>query len=121
MGDGGAMFLGFLMAFSRAQASPRTCELGVGSFPILILGATIFDTTLITISRSRRGLSHLRLREGSHRTRLANLWDQRGASAMYSLGAVSGGTAILELSVSGAPLTIAAIASAASLCSSGSV
>ncbi len=57
MGDGGAMFLGFLMAtlglkLRLEHANPLSSWLA----PILILGVTIFDTTLVTISRSRRGL-----------------------------------------------------------------
>jgi UDP-GlcNAc:undecaprenyl-phosphate GlcNAc-1-phosphate transferase len=81
--------------------------------PILILGATIFDTTLITISRSRRGLIPFTTPGKDHTAhRLANLWDQRGAVlAMYSLGAITGGAAVLVTYLSPAlALTIAAIA-----------
>src|ERR1700728_630051 len=57
MGDGGAMFLGFLMATLGLKIRPE----GAAHFPaawlvpVLILGVTIFDTTLVSISRSRRG------------------------------------------------------------------
>src|SRR6266850_2432810 len=57
MGDGGAMFLGFLMATLGLKLRlENSNHLSAWLAPILILGVTIFDTTLVTISRSRRGL-----------------------------------------------------------------
>jgi len=57
MGDGGAMFLGFLMATLGLKIRPEGAQFPVTWFvPILILGVPVFDTTLISISRSRRGL-----------------------------------------------------------------
>jgi UDP-GlcNAc:undecaprenyl-phosphate GlcNAc-1-phosphate transferase len=114
MGDGGAMFLGFLMATLGLKLRLEHANSISGWLvPILILGATIFDTTLITISRSRRGLIPFTTPGKDHTAhRLANLWDQRGAVlAMYSLGGVTGGAALLVsyLSAAGA-LTVAAIA-----------
>jgi UDP-GlcNAc:undecaprenyl-phosphate/decaprenyl-phosphate GlcNAc-1-phosphate transferase len=114
MGDGGAMFLGFLMATLGLKLRlEHTNSVSGWLVPILILGATIFDTTLITISRSRRGLIPFTTPGKDHTAhRLANLWDQRGAVlAMYSLGAVSGGAAVLVTYLPPAlALTIAAIA-----------
>ena len=77
--------------------------------PVLILCATIFDTTLVTISRSRRGLLPFATPGKDHSAhRLANLGlGQRGAVlAMYLAGAVCGGAAVLVtyLSSSGAIL-----------------
>jgi UDP-GlcNAc:undecaprenyl-phosphate GlcNAc-1-phosphate transferase len=82
--------------------------------PLLILGVTIFDTTLVTISRLRRGLLPFATPGKDHAAhRLANLGlGQRGAVlALYSLGALSGGTAVLVayLSQRGA-LLVAALA-----------
>src|SRR5277367_1291018 len=55
MGDGGAMFLGFLMATLGLKLRLENSSALVGWIvPLLVLGATIFDTTLVTISRSRR-------------------------------------------------------------------
>src|SRR5579872_1946195 len=57
MGDGGAMFLGFLMATLGLKLRIGQADHLAGWLvPVLILGVTIFDTTLVTISRSRRGL-----------------------------------------------------------------
>jgi UDP-GlcNAc:undecaprenyl-phosphate/decaprenyl-phosphate GlcNAc-1-phosphate transferase len=99
MGDGGAMFLGFLMAtlglkLRLEQAHPLSAWLA----PLLILGVTIFDTTLVTISRLRRGLLPFATPGKDHAAhRLANLGlGQRGAVlALYFLGAFSGGAAVL--------------------------
>src|SRR5215472_3922871 len=57
MGDGGAMLLGFLMATLGLKIRPEGAQFRVSWFvPILILGVPIFDTTLVSISRARRGL-----------------------------------------------------------------
>jgi UDP-GlcNAc:undecaprenyl-phosphate/decaprenyl-phosphate GlcNAc-1-phosphate transferase len=57
MGDGGAMLLGFLMAtLSLKLRLPPGNSAADWLLPVLILGVPIFDTTLIIISRSRRGL-----------------------------------------------------------------
>jgi len=110
MGDGGAMLLGFLMATLALKL-----RLENGTFlaswlvPVLILGATIFDTTLVTISRSRRGLLPFATPGKDHSAhRLANLGlGHRGAVlVMYLVGAIGGGTslAISYLSTSQAAL-----------------
>ena len=109
MGDGGAMLLGFLMAalalkLRLAQANAVSAWL----VPVLILGATIFDTTLVIISRSRRGLLPFATPGKDHAAhRLTNLGlGQRGAVlAMYMVGALSGALALL---VSTFPVSLAA-------------
>src|SRR5256714_7277797 len=54
MGDGGAMFLGYLMATLglKLRLGP-THLLSAWVGPPLILGVTVFDTTLVSISRGR--------------------------------------------------------------------
>jgi UDP-GlcNAc:undecaprenyl-phosphate GlcNAc-1-phosphate transferase len=64
----------------------------------LILGVTIFDTTLVTISRARRGLLPFATPGKDHAAhRLSNLGlGHRGAViTMYVLGLFSGGAAVL--------------------------
>jgi len=99
MGDGGAMFLGFLMATLGLKLRlDHSNYLSAWLAPLLILGVTIFDTTLVTISRSRRGLLPFTTPGKDHTAhRLANLgWGQRGAVlALYCLGALTGAVAIL--------------------------
>lgn len=113
MGDGGAMFLGFLMATLALKlriehATPIANLLA----PVLILSATIFDTTLVTISRSRRGLLPFATPGKDHSAhRLANLgFGQRGAVlTMYLVGATCGGAAILVTYLSSLGSTIVAL------------
>jgi UDP-GlcNAc:undecaprenyl-phosphate/decaprenyl-phosphate GlcNAc-1-phosphate transferase len=120
MGDGGAMFLGFLMATLglklRLSAGNHASALLA---PLLILGVTIFDTTLVTISRSRRGLLPFATPGKDHAAhRLSNLGlGQRGAVlTLYLLGAVSGALAVLICYVSvAAALLLAAFVIAAML------
>src|SRR5271165_3802624 len=99
MGDGGAMFLGFLMATLGLKLRVENATTAASWLaPLLILGVTIFDTTLVTISRSRRGLLPFATPGKDHAAhRLANLGlGQRGAVlAMYLAGAVCGCAAIL--------------------------
>ena len=57
MGDGGAMFLGFLMATLGLKIRPDGAPFPITwLIPVLILGVPIFDTALVSISRARRGL-----------------------------------------------------------------
>jgi len=110
MGDGGAMFLGFLMATLALKLRlEHSTTVASWLVPVLILSATIFDTTLVTVSRSRRGLLPFATPGKDHSAhRLANLGlGQRGAVlAMYTAGAVCGGAAVAVtyLSFSGAAL-----------------
>jgi UDP-GlcNAc:undecaprenyl-phosphate/decaprenyl-phosphate GlcNAc-1-phosphate transferase len=99
MGDGGAMFLGFLMAALGLKIRPEGSHFpATWLVPVLILGVPIFDTTLISISRSRRGLLPFTSPGKDHTAhRLSNLGlGHRGAVlVLYCLAAVFGAAAIL--------------------------
>ena len=102
MGDGGAMFLGFLMATLALKLRPIVAAGPQATWliPIFILGAAIFDTTLISISRSRRGFLPFTTPGKDHTAhRLSNLFHgQRTAVLlMYALGAFFG---LLALAIS---------------------
>jgi UDP-GlcNAc:undecaprenyl-phosphate GlcNAc-1-phosphate transferase len=105
MGDGGAMFLGFMVATLGLKL--RFHDVPEGSswmIPVLVLIVPIFDTTLISISRLRRGLIPFASPGKDHTAhRLANAGlGQRGAVlALYAVGAVSG---LLALLVCGIPV-----------------
>lgn len=108
MGDGGAMFLGFLMATLGLKIRPEGAQFPITWFvPILILGVPVFDTMLISISRSRRGLLPFTSPGKDHTAhRLSNLGlGHRGAVlALYAFASVSG---LLSLVVSRVSLQIA--------------
>ncbi len=98
MGDGGAMFLGFLMATLGLKLKLTDLPATSWMIPVLILGVPIFDTTMISISRARRGLLPFAAPGKDHTAhRLANLrLGQRGAViALYGLGIVFGLLALL--------------------------
>jgi UDP-GlcNAc:undecaprenyl-phosphate/decaprenyl-phosphate GlcNAc-1-phosphate transferase len=99
MGDGGAMFLGFLMATLGLKLRPTGVHFPVDWLvPILILGVAIFDTTMVSISRARRGLLPFTSPGKDHTAhRLSNLGlGHRGAVvALYALAILFGCTALL--------------------------
>jgi UDP-GlcNAc:undecaprenyl-phosphate/decaprenyl-phosphate GlcNAc-1-phosphate transferase len=99
MGDGGAMFLGFLMATLGLKIRPDNIQFPLTWLvPVLILAVPIFDTTLVSISRARRGLLPFASPGKDHSAhRLSNLGlGFRGAVLMlYLLGAVCGSLALL--------------------------
>ncbi|MGC2266170.1 MAG: MraY family glycosyltransferase, partial [Candidatus Acidiferrales bacterium] len=112
MGDGGAMFLGFLMATLGLKIRPDGTQFPhTWLVPVLILGVPIFDTTLVSISRARRGLLPFTSPGKDHTAhRLSNLGlGHRGAVlAMYVLAAILGGIALLIPDLS--PTTVYAVA-----------
>jgi UDP-GlcNAc:undecaprenyl-phosphate GlcNAc-1-phosphate transferase len=99
MGDGGAMFLGFLMATLALKLRPSEPPQASGwLIPVLILGVPIFDTTLVSISRLRRGLLPFTSPGKDHAAhRLANLGlgQRRAVLALYALGAAFGLVALV--------------------------
>lgn len=57
LGDAGALLLGFFLASIAILYTPPATEQSSSWFvPILLVGVPIFDTTLVTISRLRRGM-----------------------------------------------------------------
>ncbi len=60
MGDAGSLFLGFMLAAVGLKLRfPDNSAFVTWMVPILVLGVPIFDTTLVTLSRLRRGLNPL--------------------------------------------------------------
>jgi UDP-GlcNAc:undecaprenyl-phosphate GlcNAc-1-phosphate transferase len=60
MGDSGALFLGFMLAAVGIKLRfPDNLDIVTWMVPVLVLGLPIFDTTLVFISRLRRGLNPL--------------------------------------------------------------
>jgi UDP-GlcNAc:undecaprenyl-phosphate GlcNAc-1-phosphate transferase len=60
MGDGGSLFLGFMLAAVGIKLRfPDGVEIVTWMVPVLILGLPLFDTALVIVSRLRRGLNPL--------------------------------------------------------------
>jgi UDP-GlcNAc:undecaprenyl-phosphate GlcNAc-1-phosphate transferase len=104
MGDGGAMFLGFLVATLALKlrvnaVSPHACWLA----PILVLAVPIFDTALVSVSRLRRGLVPFTSPGKDHTGhRLANsgLGTRASVLVLYATGTICGCLAILSTRIS---------------------
>jgi UDP-GlcNAc:undecaprenyl-phosphate/decaprenyl-phosphate GlcNAc-1-phosphate transferase len=121
MGDGGAMFLGFLMATLGLKIRPEGTQFPhTWLVPVLILGVPIFDTTLVTISRARRGLLPFTSPGKDHTAhRLSNLGlgHRRAVLTMYVVAAIFGCIALLVPRLSPvAVYTIAGILAVAAVC-----
>ena len=58
MGDSGSLFLGFLLAACGIEIGfPRNVPWVTWMVPVLVMGVPILDTTLVVVSRLRRGLN----------------------------------------------------------------
>jgi UDP-GlcNAc:undecaprenyl-phosphate GlcNAc-1-phosphate transferase len=99
MGDGGAMLLGFLMATLSLKLRLTGTSHGADwAVPILVLGVPLFDTVLVSISRSRRGLLPFATPGKDHAGhRLANwgLGTRDAVLVLYGWGMVFGVLAIV--------------------------
>lgn len=98
MGDAGSLFLGFILAAVGIKLRfPDNTYAVTWMIPILVLGLPIFDTTLVVISRLRRGKNPLT--EGgkdhiSHRL-VERGWSQREAVlALYLVACALGALAL---------------------------
>jgi UDP-GlcNAc:undecaprenyl-phosphate/decaprenyl-phosphate GlcNAc-1-phosphate transferase len=110
MGDAGAMLLGFLMATLGLKLRPASVHFPITWLVVaLILGVPIFDTTLISISRSRRGLLPFSSPGKDHTAhRLSNLGlGHRGAVVtLYGIAFCSGTLALLVSHIAAATVWI---------------
>jgi len=59
MGDTGSLFLGFILAATGIKLRFDNVTFVTWMIPVLVLGLPIFDTTLVVVSRLRRGLNPL--------------------------------------------------------------
>ncbi|MEA3345538.1 MAG: MraY family glycosyltransferase [Chloroflexota bacterium] len=104
MGDGGALFLGFVLAATgiklRFPGSPTMLSWMV---PVLVLGLPIFDTTLVVLSRLRRGLNPLTTPGKdhlSHRLVALGLTQREAVMALYLVSGVLGVLALFVIQAS---------------------
>lgn len=106
MGDSGTLFLGFMLAAVGIKLRfPANADLITWMVPVLVLALPIFDTTLVTVSRLRRGLNPLTtpgLDHTSHRL-VALGFTQREAVLILCL--ISGACGLLATFVTRATFT----------------
>jgi UDP-GlcNAc:undecaprenyl-phosphate GlcNAc-1-phosphate transferase len=98
MGDSGSLFLGFtLAALGIKLRFPDNVPFVTWMIPLLVLGVPIFDTTLVTFSRLRRGLNPLStpgMDHTSHRLTYAGMTQREAVFLLYIAAFVFGLLAI---------------------------
>jgi len=57
MGDAGSLFIGFMMAYLGLKMRTSVTEVPQLFAPVVVLGVAVLDTTLVVVSRIRRGVS----------------------------------------------------------------
>ena len=89
MGDSGSLFLGFMLACVGIKLRfPDNMDFVTWMIPAMVLGVPIFDTTLVVISRLRRGLNPLTTPGKDHVSHrlVSNGFSQREAVLVLYLG-----------------------------------
>ncbi|MFQ5745058.1 MAG: MraY family glycosyltransferase [Acidobacteriota bacterium] len=114
LGDSGSLFLGFIFAVVGIEhQSPRNPQWVIWMVSMLVLGVPIFDTTLVVVSRLRRGLNPLTSPGRDHLShRLVSLgWTPRqSVFLLYVLGAALGSLAVVVSLVSVVTASIVGLA-----------
>lgn len=97
LGDGGALFLGAMLASTSVQGAVKSAAAFTLAVPILILGVPIFDTFFAIVRRKKNGLSILHPDRGHlHHRLLERGYSQREVVVIfYGISALCGGMAIL--------------------------
>jgi len=94
LGDGGAMLLGLVAGILGIKLRfPELASTVSWMIPVLILAVPIFDTTLVTVSRVRRGLvpfSSPGKDHTAHRLVALGLSHQQAVNLMYAAGILGG-------------------------------
>jgi UDP-GlcNAc:undecaprenyl-phosphate/decaprenyl-phosphate GlcNAc-1-phosphate transferase len=103
MGDCGSMFLGFSLAALAVQGTHRSAPNLVLSLlvPAAVLAIPIFDTTLVSVSRTLHGraISQGGRDHSSHRMVALGLSERGTVIVFYCLSALFGGVALLASSL----------------------
>jgi len=102
MGDAGSLFIGFMMAYLGLKMRTNVTEIPQIFAPVVVLGVAVLDTTMVVVSRLRRGLSpftggqdHL-----SHRLRRLGLSVRRSVTTLLIASIALG---VLAVGLSEAP------------------
>lgn len=99
MGDVGSLFIGFLMAVLGIKLRfPDNTPSVTWMVPVLVLGVPLFDTTLVFVSRLRRGVNPATTSgtdHVSHRLLRLGLTDREAVLLLCLASSVLGGVAVL--------------------------
>jgi len=97
MGDGGALFLGFMLAGLSVISPTKSAALLATVVPFLVLGLPIFDTAFAILRRlvNRRPIMEADKGHLHHRILAAGLGQRRTVLTLYAISGVMGSAAIL--------------------------
>lgn len=100
MGDCGSMFLGYMLAILTILGGWQRSSPLAGTFlsPILILGVPIFDTTLVTVLRLKKGRRPWQGGKDHSSHRLVSILGGRERGAvliLYGVGILMGGSGLI--------------------------
>jgi UDP-GlcNAc:undecaprenyl-phosphate GlcNAc-1-phosphate transferase len=97
MGDTGSLFLGFMLAALGIKLRfPNNTDAVTWMVPVIVLGVPVFDTTLVVLSRLRRGLHPVTPGKDhtSHRLVRLGFTQREAVMALYLVGGMLGMLAV---------------------------
>lgn len=97
MGDGGALFLGFMLAGLSVMSPLKSATMLATVVPVLVLGLPIFDTAFAILRRliNRRPIMEADKGHLHHRIMAVGLGQRRTVLTLYAVSGVMGTAAIL--------------------------
>lgn len=97
MGDGGSLFLGFMLASISIIGPVKGATIMATVVPVLVLGVPIFDTAFAILRRliNRRPIMEADKGHLHHRLMAAGLGQRRSVLTLYGISGVMGVAAIL--------------------------
>lgn len=97
MGDGGSLFLGFMLAGLSVMSPMKSATMVATVVPVLVLGLPIFDTAFAILRRvvNKRPIMEADKGHLHHRIMAAGLGQRRTVLTLYGISGVMGVAAIL--------------------------
>ncbi|MDR2296471.1 MAG: undecaprenyl/decaprenyl-phosphate alpha-N-acetylglucosaminyl 1-phosphate transferase [Clostridiales Family XIII bacterium] len=97
MGDGGALFLGFMLASISVIGPVKRATLIATVVPALVLGLPILDTALAILRRLAGGRSIMEADKGHlhHRLMAAGMGQKQSVLTLYGISGIMGVTAVV--------------------------
>jgi UDP-GlcNAc:undecaprenyl-phosphate GlcNAc-1-phosphate transferase len=97
MGDGGALFLGFMLASVSVIGPVKSATVIATVVPVLVLGLPIFDTAFAILRRLAGGRPIMEADKGHlhHRLMAAGLGQKQSVLTLYGISGVMGVAAVV--------------------------
>jgi UDP-GlcNAc:undecaprenyl-phosphate GlcNAc-1-phosphate transferase len=97
MGDGGALFLGFMLASISIIGPVKRATVIAIVVPVLVLGLPIFDTAFAILRRLAGGRPIMEADKGHlhHRLMAAGMGQKRSVLTLYGISGIMGVTAVV--------------------------